>query len=671
MKLLMRCLLLVLLLSSTVFSSDGIINPEIDSCYEKAVITARKEIWKRINSGGAGSGSVAIMENGELVYFEGFAMADREKSIRVDEETVFNIASVSKVFAAAAIMLLVDEGKIELDEPVNRYLTEFKSPDPRYREITVRMLLNHTSGLAGSTLANTFGYEYNQDANKVIMENINNSNLIHDPGSVAVYCNDGFALAEMIVERVSGTNYIDFLGKGIFEPLNMDKTGMTSEAFEKGVPAAFYSTSTGEKEPLEVISSLSAGGLNSTVVDLCKFADSFSDAGNRLFSKSSLDELKKQQPGYLDYQLKNPPMSYGLGWDYTSMPEYEQEGIQVIGKSGSSMNFGSMILTIPKLRLSVAVIETGTNPDSPVIAEKVLKQVLIGKGILKEKPIQATVPLKAQSLPNEYKSYEGYYVGSSGSLNQVQIDEESRMISIKNFNEGQMVQAASFFYNNGYLYDDSEGGNKSYLHSFDDLNYYVFLSFGMDFLYMEKLEELTDTKRLMMDINGKLWLRRNVQPREHQHLQYNHIQKSYTLDELPGYCYFNGIQRITSLTSADFVAKTARDQKNLALINSDGVVWAQTSDMIYSPASDITPLKKDSESIIIGVLGYNEWLMIDENAIITFAIPETGRVVVFSPEGSPIYDSMQEFPEVYVEQGSYIELIGYPGDTFNLKSRLK
>ncbi|MEA1883556.1 MAG: serine hydrolase domain-containing protein [Thermotogota bacterium] len=241
MKLLMRCLLLVLLLSSTVFSSDGIINPEIDSCYEKAVITARKESWKRINSGGAGSGSVAIMENGELVYFEGFAMADREKSLRVDEETVFNIASVSKVFAATAIMLLVDEGKIDLDEPVTRYLTEFKSPDPRYREVTVRMLLNHTSGLAGSTLANTFGYVYNQDANKVIMENISNSNLIHDPGSVAVYCNDGFALAEMIVERVSGTNYIDFLSKGIFEPLNMDKTDMTTEAFEKGVPVVFFS----------------------------------------------------------------------------------------------------------------------------------------------------------------------------------------------------------------------------------------------------------------------------------------------------------------------------------------------------------------------------------------------------------------------------------------------
>jgi len=330
-----------------------------------------------------------------------------------------------------------------------------------------------------------------------------------------------------------------------------------------------------------------------------------------------------------------------------------------------------MILTIPKLRLSVAVIETGTNPDSPVIAEKVLKQVLIGKGILKEKPIQATIPLKPQSLPNEYKSYEGYYVGSSGSLNQVQIDEESRMISINNFNEGQMVQAASFFYNNGYLYDDSEGGNKSYFHSFDDVDYYVFLSFGMDFLYMEKLEERSDPKRLMMDINGKLWLRRNVQPQEHQHLQYNHIQKSYTLDELPGYCYFNGFQRIISTTSADFAAKTARDQKNLTLINADGVVWAQTSDMIYSPASDTGLLKKENESIIIGVLGYNEWLMIDEDTIITFSIPETGRVVVFSPEGSPIYDSMQEYPDVYVEQGSYIELIGNPGDTFNLKSRLK
>ncbi|MFW6263855.1 MAG: hypothetical protein ACOC34_07475, partial [Thermotogota bacterium] len=79
MKTMMRCFLIMFLLSSTLFSSNIAVRTEIDSCYERAIITARKEIWKKINSGGAGSGSVAIMENGELVYFEGFGMADREK----------------------------------------------------------------------------------------------------------------------------------------------------------------------------------------------------------------------------------------------------------------------------------------------------------------------------------------------------------------------------------------------------------------------------------------------------------------------------------------------------------------------------------------------------------------------------------------------------------------
>src|SRR6056297_2701809 len=117
-------ILILMLVSFTVFASDGSTHFETNPCYDKAVITARTEIWKKINSGDAGSGSVAIMEKGELVYFEGFGMADRETSIRVDEETVFSIASVSKVFTAAGIMLLVDKGQINLDERVSHYLPE-------------------------------------------------------------------------------------------------------------------------------------------------------------------------------------------------------------------------------------------------------------------------------------------------------------------------------------------------------------------------------------------------------------------------------------------------------------------------------------------------------------------------------------------------------------------
>jgi len=669
MKNSMRLVMMILLLASMVFSSSFRTDPENFDDYEHAAITARTEIWRKINSGNAGSGAVAIMERGELVYFEGFGMANREQSTPVDEETVFSIASVSKVFTAAAVMLLVDRGQISLDETVSHYLPDFNTPDPRYRQITVRMLLNHTSGIAGSTMANASGYDYNQAINSEILENINHAHLIHEPGEVAVYCNDGFALAEMIVEKVSRKSFIDFLAEEIFLPLKMENTGMTVEAKEKGTPAAFYSVSTGKREPQEVVSSLGAGGLNSTVIDLCLFADCFSNEGNILFSDSALGELRKSQPASLDFNLRNPVMSLGLGWDYTSMPEYEKEGIQVLGKSGDSLNYAAMLFTIPELRLSVAVILTGTNPEASLIAGDVLKQVFIQKRLINEPQENISVPLEPDPLPEDYKAYEGYYAGNSGSLNQVQMDEENRIVNIYAFSEGDFIPAASFFYNNGYLYQGSESDNQCYFVTVDDQDYFIYSASGMDVLYMEKLNLLDDPQNLIIDLDGLYWLRRNVKPYEQKDLQSTHIQESFLFEDLPGYCFFNGIQRIISDTSADFAAKTTRDQKNLLLFESDDIQWARTSGMLYSPANDIALLKETNTSITIGPKGYNEWLMTDKDAIFTFTIPSTGRVVIFSPEGSPIYDSIKDPATVYLEKGSLLELIGAPKDVFHLLSQ--
>ena len=118
------CLLMASVASAEVLRSG---NP-----YEIAMSTARSEIWQAINSGKCGSATAAVMVNGRVVYAEGFGMADREKGIPVQRGTLFNIGSISKVYAATAIMLLVDEGKVSLDKPVTDYLPEFRMADNRY-----------------------------------------------------------------------------------------------------------------------------------------------------------------------------------------------------------------------------------------------------------------------------------------------------------------------------------------------------------------------------------------------------------------------------------------------------------------------------------------------------------------------------------------------------------
>jgi len=320
--------------------------PQIGNAYEIAMSTARSEIWQAINSGKCGSATAAIMVNGRVIYAEGFGMADREKGIPVQKATLFNIDYISKVYAATALMLLVDECKFSLDTPVTDYLPEFRMADDRYKKITVRMLLNHVSGIPGTEGSNSFGFKYHDNFNQETINTLARAHLKHAPGAMAVNCNDGFTLAEIIVERVSGRKYMDFLGERIFKRLGLKNTGMGVGAIRGKRVASYYDAGTGKMHPPESLSVLGAGGLSSTAVEVCRFADAFSKE-NKLLKKASLAEMKKAQPSWCWGKLRNPALSFGLGWDMTGLPRYDAAGIPVLGKSGGTGNYSSMVYTVP------------------------------------------------------------------------------------------------------------------------------------------------------------------------------------------------------------------------------------------------------------------------------------------------------------------------------------
>ena len=263
-----------------------------------AVSVARSEIWKSINAGQDGSATIAITDHGRLVYAEGFGPADRLQNIPVDKDTRFNIGSISKVYVTTAIMLLVDETKVDLDKPVTAYLPEFRMADERYRQITVRMLLNHSSGLPGGSYANSFGFHYYNDFLPETLNTLAKSHLKHDPGAMAVYCNDGFSLAEMIVEKVSGKKFAAFLQERVFTPLALSRTGLGVGQLppQSGVTIARFYDAAGRIDPPEAVSFLASGGLSSTAEELCRFVDSFSGHGRQILSPRALAEMHKNQP---------------------------------------------------------------------------------------------------------------------------------------------------------------------------------------------------------------------------------------------------------------------------------------------------------------------------------------------------------------------------------------
>ena len=633
--------------------------------YESAITTTRSEIWQAINSGKCGSATAAIMVDGKVVYAEGFGMANREKSIPVDKTTLFNIGSISKVYVATAIMLLVDDGKVSLDKPVTDYLPEFKMADDRYKKITVRMILNHVSGIPGTEGSNSFGFKYDDNVKQETINTLARAHLKHAPGAMTVYCNDGFTLAEMIVERVSGKKYIDFLNKRIFKPLGLKNTGMSVGEIKGNPVALYYDAKTGKIHPRETLSVLGAGGLSSTAEELCRFMDAFS-AENKLLKKASLDEMKKAQSSEFWGKLRNPGFSFGLGWDITGLPRYDAAGLQILGKSGGTGNYSSMIYTVPDKRISVAVIASGAESGAMKIALDILDAVLVEKKLIFKEEKSVLIPPEAQKLPQDYAYFSGYYA-SQTKLGQVVFDADKNSATLFSFKEQEKTPAITLVYNNGY-YHDTEG-NRFYFTSIGGESYLVNCPSmaRIDMIGMQKVKPIGKPQSLKINMDGKVWLRRNVSPFESIMAVESHFAKSLLYKDLPGYVVFLGVKRIDSPEFAGMPFDSIRDQTELTLFEKNGATWAWVSDLLYSPAQSAAALKAGENSVKIGGAGYNEWLVAKEGMVLSFTKPKQGRIIIFSSDDTTTYDSALDTGDAYAAKGNYIEFAGFANDVFTVK----
>ncbi len=663
-------LILILILLSASIGLIACSNNNAADPYAATKELARSEVWTLINSGKASSATVAVMDNGKIVYSEGFGMADRAKSIPADTKTVFNIGSTSKTFDAVAIMQLVDEGKVSLDAPITQYLPEFTMADPRYKDITVRMLLDHTSGLPGTNYANNMGYAFNTDIFPEMLADLSQAHLKADPGAMAPYCNDGFTLAEMIVARVSGQSYMDFLSEKIFQPLSLTAGPSVGQRTDATI-GAFYLADSGIKYPPEVLSVLGAGGLSCTAEDLVKFGDILSGKGSKILSQSSIQEIMKASPSTFAVHAQtqagiNPELSYGLGLDYTDIPLYGAQGLKVVGKGGDSDDYHSELLIVPEQRIAVAVILAGHGGSPADAAFKTLDSLLQSKGLL-QPAAKHIVPPQPQPVPASFQAFEGFYAGERSF--RLAYDAATSSLTLHTLENGLEGATAPLYYVDGQF--ANANGTQFALITVDG-NRYVVAAVYSGLLYMMVAQEAppaTSPVSLEMDMSGTTWLRRNTKPFEGMSLDDSHIVSANPVAGFPGYVDFLGFKLVTSPTFAGMPVGAVRDQTELTLFPRDGETWAQLSDMVFSPASVATTFGGGTSTVILGADNYNEWLRTSDDLIVAFEKPAEGRVIVFGPDGMHIYDSEIDQGEIYVPAGSLIELAGVAGDNFTVTVR--
>ncbi len=271
--------------------------------------------------------AVAVIEKGRVVKLQGYGLASVEFSVPVTTETVFEIGSVSKQMTAAGIMLLVEDGKVGLDEKISKYLPN--TPDA-WKEVTVRNLLTHTSGV--KSYSSLEGFELSQRMKVTdFIQKLSPHPLDFTPGERNIYSNSGFNLLAYIIETQSGKTYLEYMRERIFRPLGMTKTGDRDPQYIIPNRATGYEWRvdrlTGRDWSLTDL--MGAGSIVSTISDLVKWNAALS--GTTFLKPESKREIWKQFT-FNDGNLSQ----YGFGWRISDI-----RGHKLIGHTGQTAGFGA------------------------------------------------------------------------------------------------------------------------------------------------------------------------------------------------------------------------------------------------------------------------------------------------------------------------------------------
>src|SRR6266481_2199815 len=351
--------------------------------YDAAIQEGQTAAQELINQG-ASAIAIALVDDKRIIWSQRFGLADRDTGQTPTDSTMFGTGSVSKMFATISVMKLVDRGVVNLDTPLVTYLPAFRMAAAGYEKITVRMLLNHSSGFPGSDDRNLNTRSAVPEYLDQVLQTLSMSRLKAPPGYMSVYCNDGFTITAALVEAMSGKSYVQFVQDEILTPLGMANTRYPLSAFPAGTYAKAYVK--GAAKPQEFVNTLASGGAYSTADDMARIAMMFLSGGRvgttRILSGASVAEMAKDQTiGTFD-PVHSDTWAYGLGWDSVSQPGLAAVGFDGWAKGGDTSDYHAALVVSPQAQLGIVVL-ADSGPDSSraiVVAERVLLRALDENG---------------------------------------------------------------------------------------------------------------------------------------------------------------------------------------------------------------------------------------------------------------------------------------------------
>jgi len=687
----LKLLLPVIILFSVM--NNGLVLAETDP-YLQVKMTASEKAEALIKNYGVNSVQYAILSKGKIVVSGQAGVFSKTSNQAIIADTIYGIGSTSKMFTTTSVMQLVDQGKIALDEPVTTYLPEFKMADERYRKITVRMLLNHSSGLMGSYWVN--GWDLNDPNNMnhdTLLTQLAGQQLKADPGAFSVYCNDGFILAELIIEKVSGMSFTDYIEKYIAKPLNLAATYTPLSDFNKDRLARTYFG--GIETPVETINMIGTGGIYSTAENLCHFGEIFINNPQNSAAKALLTDAARSATMQKEYAKGIWPaqtdsaFNYGLGWDAVDTFPFNHYGIKALIKGGDTALYHCAFIVLPEQNMVTAVISSGgSSMHAELIAESLLLETLLAESKIDRilPPVTYQAPVAA-SVPNEIKGNAGYYANSS-QLMSVGIQEDGRL-TISSLADAQTPEQ-TYQYTDQGTFSNTDGSKR--LSFVKESNSRIYMHI-VKYIDLPGLGQYASTEYFAQKIEPnpieasiqQAWDQRNrttyfMVNEKYSSLwypAYNVIATVLNLNaKLPGYVMNYKIQdQNRAQMDIQVPVMQGRDTSALEIVEKNHKQYLLKAGWVYQSEKDMVDMYAAGEAVCtIQSDGYARWYKIsaaDAGKTMTVKLPTKGAFAIYEGGDCSYYSTILGNREVTLPQNGMVVFIGgAPGTKFEINCRL-
>ena len=357
--------------------------PRLAPGIEAKIDAAAKE---DVASGRVAGAAVAVLRDGKLVFAKGYGRANLELAAPVNTKTVFRIGSLTKQFTAAGVLLLAEQGKLKIDDKLSLYLPNF----PRASEVTLRDLLDHTSGIHNFTEGPVIDKISTSGATvEELVADIAGQSPLYDfePGTGWWYSNSNYALLGAVIEKVSGKSWAAFMKSEIFDKLGMADTAADDARDVVPGRASGYSLIGGapgkfrNADFTDMSVPYAAGALRSTAEDMARWNAAL--FGGKLLKPESLKEMLA--PGRLRNGAETqtaiawpggkafpPPAGYVPGPYAFGLDHHSEDGRRIIGHDGSIAGFDALMQTYVDEGLTIIVL-TNTNGAAHPLEAKLAK----------------------------------------------------------------------------------------------------------------------------------------------------------------------------------------------------------------------------------------------------------------------------------------------------------